>query len=189
MSHTGWHYNMHKCIAARAVYMHCPMHRWFEEFWRAAGCKQPTSSINVPIQGHSSRAAWPALSPPLCTGWRPCMQHIHHPLCFPPVHPPPHPTPQIKTVVDLRGRAERSSKKKSDKPSSSSGPPPLLNPQQVDALGASQGAQDQRQPQASASTSQGGSEPSADRMADDPSMDFAGTPPPRFPLWFAVPSP
>jgi hypothetical protein len=104
------------------------------------------------------------------------MQHIHHPLCFPPVHPlfhPLPPPPQIKTVVDLRGRAERSSKKKSDKPSAPSGPPPLLNPLQVDALGASQGAQDQRQPQASAAA-QGGSEPSADRMADDPSMDFAG---------------
>lgn len=50
---------------------------------------------------------------------------------------------QIKTVVDLRGRAERGKRSKSSegrgKGKDSVGPPPLLNPEQVSALGAAQG--------------------------------------------------
>jgi hypothetical protein len=92
---------------------------------------------------------------------------------------------QIKTVVDLRGRAERGSRSKSSSSKggdSSVGPPPLLNPEQVSALGAAQGDQIQGQPQASSSpqaadSTGGDGEPSAAGMgaAEDPSLDFAVT--------------
>lgn len=86
---------------------------------------------------------------------------------------------QIKTVVDLRGRAERASKRKDiPKGKDSVGPPPVLNPQQVSALGAAQGDQIQGQPQASSSRGGGddGPEPTADTMgAAGPDLDFAVT--------------
>lgn len=95
---------------------------------------------------------------------------------------------QIKTVVDLRGRAERGSRSKSSSKGGAStvddsvGPPPLLNPEQVSALGAAQGDQIQGQPQASSPDQAAGAvggdgEPSAGGMqaAVDPQLDFAVT--------------
>lgn len=86
---------------------------------------------------------------------------------------------KIKTVVDLRGRAERG-KRKEDTPKGkdSVGPPPVLNPEQVSALQAAQGDQIQGQPQASSSRGGGddGPEPTADTMgAPGPELDFAVT--------------
>lgn len=88
---------------------------------------------------------------------------------------------QVKTVVDLRGRAERGKSGKSSKSSKQQGqrgPPPLLNPEQVSALGAAQGDQIQGQPQTSMGprpSAAGGPEPEADQMGSGPGMDFAVT--------------